>query len=324
MFNLCRKITFYMDTIKIGTSPLVTSRLAYGCWRIAGWDVKAFTPEKEAEGKRAVIAAYEAGYTLFDHANIYGGGYAEIIFGKVLHEISGMRDRVVITSKCGVRRKDDPEKGLPARWDFSGEHIVEACEASLQRLKIETLDILMLHRPDYLANPEEIAQAFSQLHAAGKVRFFGVSNFRPSLVAALQAACSLPLIVHQVEISVAKLDTLTDGTLDQCLESKMTPMAWSPLAGGQLGDGAKRLLPFQTNYRIAEITAELDTIARERGVSRTAVALAWLLKHPSGIVPIIGSTDPGRIRDAVKSLEIELTRGEWYRLLAASQGVPLP
>ena len=134
----------------------------------------------------------------------------------------------------------------------------------------------------------------------------------------------MPLVVHQVEISVAKLDVFNDGTLDQCSISKMTPMAWSPLASGQLGDGATHKLDLQSGYRISEITAELEIIAKARGVSRTEVALAWLLKHPSRIQPIIGTTNPDRIRQAVKSTDLELTREEWYRLLAAGQGVPLP
>lgn len=302
-----------------------SSRLAYGCWRIAGtWDPAEVTPESEAAGRRAVLAAYEAGYTLFDHADIYCRGVAERIFGQVLRAVPGMRDRILIATKCGIRPKGDPTPGTPARWDFTAAHLVAACEASLRRLGVETLDLLMLHRPDYLADPQEVARAFSQLRAAGKARFFGVSNFRPSLVTAVQVACPLPLVVHQVEISLAQLGCLTDGTLDQCLIERLTPMAWSPLAAGLLGDGAKRLLTAQKTYRPAPIVAALEEIATARGVSRTVIALAWLLKHPSGIVPIVGSTNPDRIRDAARATEIELTREEWYRLLEAARGEPLP
>lgn len=182
----------------------------------------------------------------------------------------------------------------------------------------------MLHRPDYLADPHEVAGAFAQLQDAGKVRFFGVSNFRSTLVSALQAACPMPLIVNQVEISLAKLDCFTDGTLDQCLEQNITPMAWSPLAGGLLGDGAKRLLPSQQAYETTAIRAALDEVARDHGVTRSVIALAWLLRHPSRIVPIVGSTNPDRIRDATRATEVELTREEWYRLLEAAQGEPVP
>ena len=313
-----------MQTIPLGTSSLNVSRLCYGCWRIVGWSPNEITPALEESARRAVVTAYESGYTFFDHADIYCWGLAEQVFGKVLKEVSGMRDRVIIASKCGIRRKGDPTPAMPARWDFSASYITAATEASLRRLGVETLDVLMLHRPDYLADPSEIARAFTQLKDAGKVRFFGISNFRPSLAAAVQAACPMPLVTHQVEISLAKPDTLTDGTLDQCLASKMTPMAWSPLAGGQLADGAKRLLTAQESYRIPPIVEALDPIAKARGVSRTVIALAWLMKHPSKIIPIVGSTDPARIREAVKAAEIELTREEWYRLFVAANGSPLP
>jgi predicted oxidoreductase len=313
-----------METTRIATTPLSASRLAYGCWRIAGANPRTGAPQHEAAGRRAVLAAFEAGYTLFDHADIYGQGEAERLFGRVLREVDGMRSQVVIATKCGVRHKGHPHPDTPARWDFSADHIVAACEGSLGRLQVDTIDILMLHRPDYLADPDEVAAAFTRLHTAGKVRYFGVSNFRPSLVDAVQLACPWPLAVHQVEISLAKLDALTDGTLDQCLASRMTPMAWSPLAGGLLGDGATRLLEAQKSYQVAPVVAELEAVAHELSASKTAVALAWLLKHPGRIIPVVGSTDPARIRDAARATEVTLSREQWYRLLAAAQGQPLP
>lgn len=311
--------------MQLGVSALTCSRLAYGCWRVAGtWDPAEVTQEGRAAGMRAILAAYEAGYTLFDNADIYCAGEAERILGAVLKEVSGMRERVLIATKCGIRPAGDPRAESPPRYDFSAEHITTACEQSLKRLGIETIDLLLLHRPDYLADPQEISRAFAQLKAAGKVRHFGVSNFRPSLVTALQAACPMPLIVHQVEISLAKLDALTDGTLDQCLLESMTPMAWSPLASGLIGAGAERLLPSQKVYQPEQFVPALETIAKMRGVSRTTVALAWLLKHPSKIQPIVGSIKPERIREAAKAGQVELTREEWYRLLLAARGEPLP
>ena len=235
-----------MQTLRLGRSSIETTRLAYGCWRIADAGI---------DGRAAVVTAYEAGHRLFD---------------------------------------------------------------------MEAIDLYLLHRPDFLADPAEIAAAFAQLHDAGKVRWFGVSNFRPSLVAALQAACPLPLVVHQVEISLARIDALIDGVLDQCLEHGIAPMAWSPLGAGLLGDGARRLLPAQRAYRPDGVVTAIDDVARDRGVNRTVIALAWLLKHPSGIVPIVGSTDPQRIRDAVRATELELTREEWYELLVAARGEALP
>ena len=304
-----------MKQIRIGNSSLSTTRLAYGCWRIA---------EPGTDGRAAVLAAYEAGYTLFDGADIYGGGKAEEVFGRVLREVPAMRERVLITSKCGVRPAGLPNPDSPGRYDLSAQYIVHACEQSLKRLGVEVIDLYLLHRPDFLADPHEIAGAFVQLLDAGKVRYFGVSNFRPSLVSALQAACPLPLVVNQVEISLAKLDAFTDGTLDQCLERNLTPMAWSPLGAGLLGHGARRLLPAQKAYHPAGVVKVLDEVAHARGVSRTVIALAWLLKHPGRIMPIVGSTDPQRIQEAARADALELTRDEWYRLLLAARGEPLP
>ena len=297
---------------------MTSSRLAYGCWRLAS------NKEDPNAGRHAVTAAYEAGYTLFDNADVYGGGEAEKILGAVLKEIPEMRRRVLVLTKCGVRHAGHPNADSPNRWDFSAEHIINSCDQSLKRLGIDAIDVYMLHRPDYLADPAEIARAFDQLRLAGKVRFFGVSNFRPALLSALQKAYARPLALHQVEISLAKLDAFTDGTLDQCLAEHITPMAWSPLAAGLIGDGAKRLLKAQEGYRPEQFLPELEAVAAARGVSRTVIALSWLLKHPSKIIPIVGSINPDRIREATKADNIELTRDEWYRLLNAARGEPLP
>jgi predicted oxidoreductase len=314
-----------MQTTSLGVSPLSVSRVAYGCWRIAGvrnpTDITTF---HRAAAQQALIAAYESGYTLFDNADVYCGGESERLLGAALKEVSGMRERVMITTKCGVRHAGDPTPDAVHRWDFSREHIVMSCEQSLKRLGVDAIDLYLLHRPDFLANPEEIAAAFTELKDAGKVRFFGVSNFRPTLLTAIQVVCPMPIIAHQMEISLAKLDAFTDGTLDQCLIERVTPMAWSPLAGGLIGEGAKRLLPLQQSYRPEKFLDTLDSIASSRGISRVTVAIAWLLKHPSRIVPVIGSTHPQRIREAVRSVDIDLTRDEWYRLLAAARGEPLP
>jgi predicted oxidoreductase len=314
-----------MQTMLLGVSSLRSSRLAYGCWRVAGtWDPAEVTAESRAAGRRAILAAYEAGYTLFDNADIYCGGEAERILGAALKEANGMRERVLVVTKCGIRPAGSPQAGSPQRYDFSAEHIRYACEQSLKRLGIEHIDLYLLHRPDYLADPQEIAKAFSDLKESGKVRYFGISNFRPSLVTALQVACAMPMVVHQVEISLAKLDAFTDGTLDQCLIEKITPMAWSPLASGLIGVGADRLLPSQRAYQPEKFLSALEAVAKERGASRTSVAIAWLLKHPSKIQPIVGSIKPERIQDAAKADEIDLTREEWYRLLLAARGEPLP
>ena len=314
------------NSAQVGTSPLRSAPLAYGCWRIAGYQGSAgLTPELEAKGRAAVVAAYEAGYTLFDNADIYGRGHAERIFGDVLKSIPGMRDRIGIITKCGVRYAGDPEPDSPQRWDFSSEHILRSCEGSLQRMGVETIDLYLLHRPDFLANLEEIAAAFVELQRSGKVRFFGVSNFRPSLVSALQKYCPMKLICNEVEISLGCRNTLEDGTLDQCMEEKITPLAWSPLARGFMGEGGVNARPgMESQYGADKVIPLLDELARKYGVERAGIALAWLLKHPAKIIPILGSTTPDRILEATRAVNLELTREDWYRLLLAARGNPLP
>ncbi|MFO1497821.1 MAG: aldo/keto reductase [Verrucomicrobiota bacterium] len=313
-----------MQTAQLGKSDLEASRIAYGCWRTGSADGAELTPERAAQGRRAILAAHEAGYTLFDHADIYGNGEAERLFGKLLKEVSGMRDRVVIATKCGVRRQGDPKPESPYRYDFSAGHIIWSCEQSLKRLGVERIDLYQLHRPDYLCDPDEVATVFSRLHQAGKVREFGVSNFRPAQLAALQKACPMPLTGHQVEISLSHLEALHDGTLDQCLAEKMTPLAWSPLAAGRLATHDPIDLRDPDHARRIHVREVLDLVARDRETTRPVVALAWLLKHPSGIVPIVGSTDPTRIKELAQAAELELTRDEWYRLLEAALGQRLP
>lgn len=313
-----------MHTLQLGKSDLVSSQIAYGCWRLAGSEGTEPTPERANQGRRAVIAAYEAGYTLFDNADIYGRGEAERIFGQALKEVSGMRDRILIASKCGIRRQGDPNPDSPYRYDFSGRHIIGSCEQSLKRMGVERIDLFQLHRPDYLGDPDEVAAAFQSLLQSGKVRTFGVSNFRPAQLTPLLKACPMPLIVNQVEISLSRLDTLHDGTLDQCLAEEITPMAWSPLAGGRLATTDPIDLRDPDHVRRLRIRETLDLIARERNSTRPIVALAWLLKHPSRIVPIVGTTDLARVRELAKAGDLELTRDEWYRLLEAALNERLP
>jgi predicted oxidoreductase len=314
-----------MRTIELGKSGLKSSALAYGCWRLAGtWSPAEVTPDIEAAGRAAIHAAYEAGFTFFDNADIYTGGVCERILGQALKEVPGMRDRVIVATKGGICRPGEPSPNSPHRYDSSREHLVAACEASLRRLGLETIDLYMIHREDFLGDPEEVAEVFDTLHQSGKVRCFGVSNFRPTFVAALLKYCRQPVVAHQLEISLARLAPFTDGSLDQCLAEHMTPLAWSPLAGGLMGDGATKLLPAQRAYKTDTLLPVLDEIAAGRGVSRTVIALAWLMKHPSGIVPIVGSAKPERIAEAAKAGELELNREEWYRLFVAARGEPLP
>lgn len=314
-----------MKTISLGKSDLLTTRLAYGCWRLAGtWEPSEVTPEREAQGVKAAIAAYEAGYTLFDLADIYCHGVAETILGQALRQVPEMRSRIVIATKCGIRAAGDPVPDAPYRYDFSSHHIIRSCEQSLKRLGIEVIDLYQLHRPDFLCDPQEVAGAFGDLKKAGKVREFGVSNFLPSQVTALQKACPMPLLVNQVEISLVRLDCFQDGTLDQCLADKITPLAWSPLGGGVLAGGATPSAAGSSKSNLKALLKVVDAVAKAHGVSRSVVALAWLLKHPAQIVPIIGSTNPERIRESVKADSVELSREDWYRLLTAARGERLP
>jgi predicted oxidoreductase len=293
--------------------------------RVSGtWDRAEFSPALEAAGRRAILAAYEAGYTHFDHADIYGRGLCEELFGRALREIPGMRDRIVIATKCGIRWQGDPDEAAPHRYDFSREHILRSCEGSLRRLGVDHIDLYMLHRPDYLADPEEIAAAFAELKQQGKVLEFGVSNFRPSLLSAVRRACPMPLVAHQVELHLGRLDCFEDGTLDQCLERSITPTSWSPLAGGMLGEGGQVDPGDPRAPGLRALLEVLDSKAREHGVTRAVVALAWLLGHPAGIIPIVGSVKPDRIRDAATADDFEMSREEWYTILRAARMEPLP
>jgi predicted oxidoreductase len=314
-----------MKTLRIGKSDLVSTRLAYGCMRIAGgWDPAKVSADDRARGRRAVIAAWEAGYRLFDHADIYCRGVCESIFGEALREAPEMRQGALVATKCGVRFAGDPDPDSPQRYDFAAEHILRSAEASLKRLGIERIDLYQLHRPDYLMDPDEVAAAFEKLRTAGKVRWFGVSNFLPSKVAALASAMATPLVVNQVEIHLGRLDCFNDGTLDQCLAERMTPLAWSPLGRGLFADGGTVDPKHPRRATMEGLLKVLDATAARYGASRTAVSLAWLMKHPAGIIPIVGSANPDHIRAAAKADDLELSREDWYRLLVAARGEKLP
>ena len=314
-----------MKTQKIGLSDLVSTRLSYGCMRVAGtWTPADITAEMREKGKKAIVTAYEAGYTLYDHADIYCRGECEAIHGEVMRDVPSMRKDIVIATKCGIRFPGEPTPASPHRYDFSAQHILWSCEQSLKRLGVETIDIYQLHRPDLLMNPPEIAEAFTKLRDQGKVKTFGVSNFLPSFVSALQSALSFPLIVNQVEIHLGRLDCFYDGTLDQCIEKHITPLSWSPLGGGWLGTGGTVKADHPQAEVRTKLLATLDEIAAKYGVSRTVMSLAWLLKHPSGIIPIVGSCNPDHIVDAVKADDVDLDREDWYRILVAARGAGLP
>jgi predicted oxidoreductase len=297
---------------ELGTSGVRVSRLGYGCMRIAGDGSR----NDRKKGKRAVRAAIDSGYTLLDHADIYGGGACEALFGEVLKETPSLRDGLTIVTKCGIRQAGDPQPADPKRYDFRASYITSSVEASLGRLGTDHVDAFLLHRPDYLMDPDEVAAALTSLVASGKVCHVGVSNFSPSQVELLAASLSMPLAVNQVEINIHNIGALTDGTLDQCLRLGITPQAWCPVAGvaypawGNTFDAEDE----------ARIRVELDRQAAAYGVEDSQLILAWLLAHPAGICPIIGSTNPGRIEAAPRALDVDYRREDWYRLLEARDG----
>lgn len=310
-----------MKSTPLGPSGLKVSRLSYGCMRIAGtWDPKAVDDAVVEKGVRVIEAAWDAGYTFYDHADIYCQGQCERIFGEALRRHPKWRKKMVIATKCGIRFAGDPSPDSPHRYDFSATHIHNSVKGSLERLGVETIDVLQLHRPDYLADPEEVFKAFTKLAEKGMVRAFGVSNFRPRLVAAFRSNFDFPLVCHQIEASLTHLEPFENGVLDQCLKQEMTPMAWGPLGAGKLGDDATA----EGDSNLAELHRTLDSIAPKYELTRSETALAWLLRHPSNIIPVIGTTREERIRSIARTAAVELDREDWYRLLVAARGERLP
>jgi predicted oxidoreductase len=310
-----------MKQIPLGVSDLKVSRLAYGCMRLAqNWDPSRVDQNVIEQGIRMLEAADEVGFAFFDHADIYCRGACERIYGEALKRHPEWKRRHVVVTKCGIRFAGDPHPDSPHRYDFSKAHILASAEASLRRLNRDCIDLYQLHRPDVLMDPDEVAEAMDALHRSGKVRWFGVSNFLPSQVRALASRLNQPLIVNQVEIHLLRLDPFTDGTLDQCLELKMTPLSWSPVAQGRLTSSHDP----GPHPLTRSLHAALDRVAQEHGVSRAEVAIAWLLTHPSGIIPIIGTTQLERIRRSVDALQVTLDRETWYRLYTVARGAALP
>lgn len=277
--------------------------------RIAGEN----SSHDKIKGEQAIRAALEAGYNHFDHADIYGGGHCESLFGEVLSKSPTLREQLIITSKAGIRSE-------PQRYDFSHEYLVNSVEGSLKRLKTDYLDIFLLHRPDYLFNARQVAGTFNQLKASGKVNHFGVSNFTPSQVSLLQSALDEPLVINQIEINIHNINSLLDGTLDQCQQYGITPVAWCPL-GGVVYPAWENTFSVQDEQRIKfEIMKQAD----KYHCHTWQIMLAWLLKHPANICPIIGSTTPERIHAAKEALAIDYNHEDWYQLLEARNGQAQP
>lgn len=300
---------------QLGRSSLSAFPIAAGVWRLVGEDVQ--------KARAYVEAALIAGIDLFDLADVYGldhggrgFGESETLFGRVLADAPGLRERMLIASKGGIVP--------PVPYDSSPAHLAAACEASLTRLGVEQIDLYQIHRPDWLAHPEDVAAVLAQLREQGKIREVGVSNHTPAQCEALQRYLDFPIATHQPEWSCWTLAPLRDGVLDQCLGSRMTPLAWSPLGGGRLALPLEAARKEPDGARLAELLETLDRIAAREGVSRVAVALAWLLVHPSGAIPIVGTQRPERLEECLGAFDVHLSRREWYEIVVASQGEPLP
>jgi predicted oxidoreductase len=304
-----------MKKISMGNSALESSRFIYGCMRIAGDNSES----DRKKGKQAIMSALDAGYNHFDHADIYGGGACESLFGEILSEKPHLREQIVLTSKAGIRPRNN-DAYAPTRYDFSQQYLLASVEDSLQRLHTDYLDMFLLHRPDYLFDVHEVAETFALLKASGKVKHFGVSNFKPSQVELLKSVVSTPLLVNQVEINIHNIDTLLDGTLDQCQQHGITPIAWCPL-GGVAYSAWGNAFSVADEQRIEN---ELTKQSEKYGCATWQIILAWLLKHPAKICPIIGSTTPERIVAATQAFALDYSREDWYRLFEARNGQSVP
>ena len=305
-----------MKTIKIPNSDLNVSEIALGCMRLS----ELTNPQIST----LVQTALDQGINFFDHADIYGGGKCEEKFSEALGMHPALRERMLLQTKVGIR---------PTSYDFSKAHILEAVDGSLKRLRTDHLDVLLLHRPDALVEPEQVAEAFDTLESSGKVCYFGVSNQNPMQIELLKKSVKQKLLFNQLQFSITntgmidaginvnmQVDRSIDrdgGILDYCRLHDITIQPWSPFQYGFFA-GA-----FLDNDKFPELNRTIDAIAASRGVTNTAIAVAWILRHPAHMQPILGTTNPGRLKDACQASDIALTHQEWYDIyLAAGNKLP--
>lgn len=303
-----------MRTIKLGTSQLEVPVIAVGCMRINSLE--------KPEAERFIQTAMDAGANFFDHADIYGGGTCEEIFADAIHMNDDVREKIILQSKCGIR------KGM---FDFSKEHILESVDHILKRLKTDYLDILLLHRPDALVEPEEVAEAFDLLESSGKVRHFGVSNQTPLQIQLLKKFVKQPLVANQLQLSITNATMISNGmnvnmlndsavnrdgnVLDYCRLNDITIQPWSPFQYGFF-EGV-----FLDNKKFPELNQKIDEIAKKYDVTNTTIAMAWLLRHPARMQPVTGTMNIERLLDCCKASEIQLTREEWYGIYRAAGNI---
>ena len=315
------KNAFSARQLQIGNSSLPVPPIVVGCMRISA--------KTATETSRFVHAALDCGLNYFDHADIYGGGKCEELFGEALAgDAAIQRDNLIIQSKCGIR-KDRPT----SFYDFSSAHILEAVDGSLKRLKLDYLDVLLLHRPDALMEPEEVAEAFDTLSSSGKVRAFGVSNQKPSQIELLKKYVRQPLIIDQLQFSIPVSNMIASGMevnmetpgsvdhdgsiLDYCRLNDMTIQAWSPFQMPAWKG------PFIGAEEYRELNNVLCELAEQYRVTPTAIAAAWVLRHPARMQLVTGTASEERLREIKAAETICLSREEWYRLYLAA-GHPLP
>ena len=293
---------------QLGRSDITVSPIAWGMWRLAE------NGRSVADATRLVHAALDAGINFLDTADIYGfdgqGGFgdAEALLGEVLAADPALRSRMVLATKGGILP--------PLPYDQSADYLRTAIDASLRRLKVDMVDLWQIHRPDILAHPQDVARVLDDAVSAGKIRSIGVSNFTVHQIAALDHFLSHKLVTTQPEISPLRITCFENGELDQAMMMGLTPMAWSPLGGGRLAAAE--------TARDRLVAAALDAVAGAQGVSRSVAAYSWLMAHPAGIIPIIGSQQAERIAEGAAALKVRWTRQDWYAVLVAARGEPLP
>ena len=293
-------------------SDLEISRIVLGIWRLLDWN------KSDQELLSFLKESIETGVSTFDHADIYGNYECEAAFGKALQLEPSLRDSMQLITKCGIKLTSDkfPDREVKY-YDYSASYIISQVEQSLKNLHTDYIDVLLLHRPSPFFNPEEVARAFDHLTSSGKVLHYGVSNFLPQQLESLQAYTTAPLVTNQIEISPYCLEHFENQNLDYLISKKIKPMAWSPLAGGELlfpkTEKGTRVLK-----AIKKVAKEIDEANLDK------VIYQWLLKHPSNIIPIIGTGKIERIKTAVSSLDMEMTLEQWFQIYIAALGKELP
>jgi len=288
------------------------SQIIHGLWRLSEWNMTS------EELVTFIEDCIKLGITTFDHADIYGDYSCEKIFGEALALKPELREEIQIVTKCGIKLCSSkfPDR-LIGHYDTITEHILQSVENSLKNLQTNYIDLLLIHRPDPFMDPKEVAKAFNQLHKEGKVCHFGVSNFLPSQFQMLQAHLDMPLVTNQIEVSPMQLEHFEKGTIDLMLEKGISPMIWSPLAGGQI-------FTSMTEDAV-RVRAMLEVIAQEvDATSIDQVMYAWLLAHPANMMPIVGSGKIERVKSAVEATNISLSREQWFRIYVAAMGHPVP